>query len=275
MSRLVVLALALAACAPALSSFQPAHVAPKGHVGIELGVDVSVPTGTIGKVVDAGQALANAASDRALTDDERDTVIEAGATLALAPPAPVTHLGATYVPAAGWELGLRFQSGGWRVGMRHQLLRQEDSGVDLTVGIGASRFAYEFPVSDVLGILELDDFTRYSFDLPIVVGQHTRIYRWWAGPRLVFDTYGSSLTFTQPAIGGSPDATTLASIDGKSAFVGGQVGFAIGFARVFVALELTIVKLSSTAHLAILDATRDFDIGGVVIYPGLAITGDI
>src|SRR5688572_4090435 len=58
-SRLAFLLLQAVACAPALSSFTPAHVAPRKHVQAEVGLDVSIPTGTIGHVVDVGEALAD------------------------------------------------------------------------------------------------------------------------------------------------------------------------------------------------------------------------
>lgn len=265
------LLLALVGCAPALSSFQPAHVGKKGTVSVELGADVSVPTGTIGKVVDAGEALSDAAADRELTDEERDQVIEAGATLALAPPGFNQHVGGYYVPKTGWEIGLRYQGGGWRVGMRHQILKQEDNGIDLTVGIGAARFAFEFPIDNVFDILTLEDFTRYTVDIPVQVGQHGDFYRWWIAPRLVFDSYGTSLKFTQP----TTSEVTLASIDGKSAFVGGQAGLAVGYRKIFIAAELTMARLISTAHMSVLDEKRDFDIGGLIVYPGLAIMGEL
>ena len=83
-------------CAPALSSFTPAHVAPKKHVQAELGFDVSVPTGTITDVVDQGATLGNAARNREPTEDEQRQLFEAGAALGLNPPSLVSHVGVAY-----------------------------------------------------------------------------------------------------------------------------------------------------------------------------------
>ncbi len=278
MSRFVMVAMlvvvTLSGCAAALSSFQPAHVASKGSVRVETGMDVSVPTGTIFKVVDAGKTLAGAADDRELTDAERAQVIEAGMNLALTPPAPVTHVGVTYTPLQDWEVGVRYASGGWRLGMRRQLLHQAAHTVDLTVGIAVGRFAYEFPVNDVLGVLTLDDFTRYSLEIPIVVGQHADWYRWWGGPRLVLHRFSTALTFTQPPVGGAPASATLASVDGTGAFVGAQGGIALGYRTLFVAFELTVVQLVSSARLEIVGAGQELDLSGLVIYPGIALMGE-
>src|SRR5262249_35567092 len=155
------------------------------HITAEIGGDVSAPTGTITRTIDAGETLAKAARDHSLTDSERRQVIEAGANLAIDPPAVVMHLGLTYVPVERWELGLRYSYGSWRVGVRRQLLTQERYGLDLTVGLGLSRFSYEFPVQDLVNVLHLDDFTRWSLDIPLLVGNHAAWYRWWAGPRLL------------------------------------------------------------------------------------------
>jgi len=273
--RTYVLVLAAATgCAPALSSFQPAHVGKKGTIAVATGVDLSAPTGSIGKIIDTADTLSDTAGQRELTEAERDQMIDAGITVALAPPAPVTHFGATYVPATDWEVGLRYASGGWRLGIRRQLLKQAEHGIDLTIGLGASRFAYSFPVDDLFGILKLDDFKRYTIDVPVAIGQSKDFYRWWAGPRFLVDSYGTQLTFTQPPVGNTPESQTLASVDGTSIFAGGQAGVAVGYKHLYVAFEMTVVKLFSTAQIAVLDSKRDVDIGGTIIYPGVALMGN-
>src|SRR5687767_4864456 len=122
MPRALLVFLLASGCATSLSGFQPAHVAPKGHVTAEAGFDVSVPTGTITKAIDAGKTLARAADTRSLSDAERRQLIEAGANVALNPPATVMHLGLTYTPLTNLEVGLRWSSGAWRGGLRYQIL---------------------------------------------------------------------------------------------------------------------------------------------------------
>src|SRR5947207_15913469 len=107
MDRALLLLLAVSGCAASLSSFQPAHVPARGHVGAEAGWDISAPLGTISRALDAGKTLAKAASSRSLSDAERRQLIEAGANVALDPPGLVTHLGGSFVPYTGWELEMR------------------------------------------------------------------------------------------------------------------------------------------------------------------------
>jgi hypothetical protein len=240
-----------------------------------VGMDVSDKLFNIIKSVDAAKTLANASRSRALSDPERRQLVEAGANLALDPPALVSHIGGDFVPFTDWEAGLRWSPGSWRVGARHQFLHQERHGVDLSAGVGVSRFAYEFPVSDVVDVLKLDDFERWSVDIPVALGVHGDWYRLWVGPRLVLSKFSTALELNLPAAGGSGPQTILASVDGHATFVGGQGGVALGYKHLFVGLELTIVQLISTAHLNLPGQRQDADLGGLIIYPGIALMGEL
>jgi hypothetical protein len=149
-------------CAPALSSFTPAHVAPKHHVQAEVGFDVSVPTGAINDFVNEAPALARAAHDHELTEDEQRRLFRAGAALALNPPSLVTHVGVAYTPLEHFEVGGRLSPGAWRLGTRYQLLEQELQSVDGTVSLGGGHYSYEFPLSDQVPLVKLEDFSRCS-----------------------------------------------------------------------------------------------------------------
>lgn len=261
----------IAGCATSLSGFQPAHVAPKGHFQGEAGVDVSVPTGTIPTLIDTAKALVSTARQRQLTPEERERLLTAGVNLALDPPAAVTHAAVAYVPLTGWEVALRYASGGWRLGSRYQLLEQDLHGVDLTAGVGLGRFSYSFPVGDIIGILQLDDFVRWSADVPVLVGKRGSFYRVWGGPRVLLARYSAALRLDLPAVAGAAAETVLASTEGDAGFFGILAGAAVGWRHVFLAVELSVVRLFSTAHLTIPGGRRDVDLGGWIIYPGVAL----
>ncbi|HEY0714127.1 MAG TPA: hypothetical protein VGF45_15710, partial [Polyangia bacterium] len=131
-----IVALALVTgCASALSSFQPAHVGPKGQVRAELGADVAIPTATISSTIDAAKTLASAARTRELTEAEKVELFKAGLNLALNAPSLVQHVGVTYNPADRWEVGLRYAGSAWRLSGRHQLFTQDQHGTDFSVGL--------------------------------------------------------------------------------------------------------------------------------------------
>jgi hypothetical protein len=264
----------LAGCAPSLSSFQPAHVAPKGHVSAELGSDLSLPTGALANTYDAAKTLASAGKSRMLTEQEKVQLFVAGTNLALSPPAVVNHLAVNYVPAERWEVGARYSSSAFRLGGRRQLLLQEQSGYDLTVGLGVQRWSYGFPIGDIIDIVRLEAFTRWSLDLPVVAGFHTDFYRVWGGPRLAWSTYSSELVISAPGQAGGVASEDLARVEGSALFVGAQAGAAIGYKMLFVAAELTVVRMIGSARLDVFGRRVEADTGTFILYPGLALLGE-
>jgi hypothetical protein len=236
---------------------------------VEGGFDVVVPTGTLSDVVDTGKTAAAAAESDTLTAEQKQQIIGAGAALLLNPPAVLAHFGLTYVPVERLEFGLRHTMGAWRAGLRCQLLEQTSSGLDLSAGVGVQRFVYEFPVGDVLDVLEVNDFSRWSVDVPVLAGQRSSWYRWWAGPRFVYSKFSASLKLTLP----DQDPQT-ASVDGTGVHVGGLGGVALGYRWIFIGFELSITKLISTAHMQLNADTQDKDLGSLIIVPGVALMGE-
>jgi hypothetical protein len=261
--------LVLSGCAGSLSTAQPAHVPDQGHVQAELGADVAIPTGTIGKAIDAAEALEAAAEQRALTDAEKRSILEGGVNLAVNPPALIPHAGVAYAPFELWEVGIRFAASGWRLGIRRQLLTHADHGLDLTIGVGLGRAAFEPPVDNVLGTLEVDDFVRWNFDLPIALGRHGDWYRWWTGPRLIYASMSQSITLSLPG-----EASEVAGVSGNALYIGGHAGAALGYRWIFIGPELTLVQLFGDAELRALGETTEVDIDSFVIYPSLHVMGE-
>jgi hypothetical protein len=257
-------------CAPALSSFQPAHVPAPGHLQAELGADVSVSIGSVGSIVRASETLDHAASMRMLSDDEKRAILEGGANLGLDPPAVIPHLGVAYSPLEHWELGLRFAASGWRVSVRRQLLEQRESGVDFTVGAGFGRAIFDPPIHSVLETLTVNDFSRWTIDFPIAVGQHGSWYRWWAGPRFLYSHTAQDMTLNLPL----DDVTVTGSMAGHALYVGGYAGLVFGYRTIFLGPEFTAAKLFGNADVSALGSSVNLDIGAFVLYPALALMGE-
>lgn len=261
-------------CAPALSSFQPAHVARKGGVQVETGLDVSIPTGTIGRSIDAAEALSDAAKQRRITEEEQRIVLDAATNLALNPPFLLYHFGLAYGVWHDLELGLRWASGAWQLGARGQILHLDTHGIDLSAGITVSRQKVEFPIDDILKIVVFDHFVRWNVAIPILAGQSGSWYRWWAGPRLIFSRAKTGVTLLLPEVPGFPAEEQVASVAASGAYVGGQAGFALGYKSLFLGFELTLVQLIASAEVQFLGATTDVDLDSFVVYPAIALMGD-
>jgi hypothetical protein len=263
---------AFSGCAPALSSFTPAHVAPHKHVQAEAGFDVSAPLGTIRDVIEQGEKLGNAARDRELNEQEQAELFHAGAGLALNPPSVVSHLGIAYGLVERFEVGGRLTPGAWRLGGRYQLLDQTKDGLDGTFGLGGGRYSYEFPLSDQIPFIKLEDFSRWQVDLSFLIGKRGNWYRVWAGPRAMFSFYGTELVFEQPQVpGATEEKVVLASLDGSGTYLGGQAGVALGYKKVFLGFELTLAKFWSHPELRFLDYRRDVELESFIVYPGIAL----
>jgi hypothetical protein len=266
------IAVSVAGCAPALSTFQPAHVAPKGHFSASAGLEGNAPVGAFETLLDEGKTLAKlGAGGQPLTADQKWQVFDAGINLILLTPSVTPHFAATYVPLEHFEVGVRYAGSAWRGGVRYQLVDRRRGPFDLTVGLGVSRFSYEFPISDQIPGLSLSDFSRWQIDVPILIGTSRDWFHVWAGPKVLFTTFSTELTLSLP------NDVTVASFDGTTTFVGGQGGVALGYRYLFFAFELTLAEALGTAHLtapALAPPTHDTKISSFTIYPSLGVMAE-
>lgn len=267
-----------AGCAPALSSFTPAHVAAPGHVQLEVGGDASIPTGQFATLAAAGESVTARADTEALDVSDQRRLIEAAWGLAVNPPGVVTHLGLGLGIAEGLEVQGRLVSGGFRAGARYQLLHASRQGIDLSAGLGLSRYTYGFGELSVLDFVEFDTYVRWQLDFPVLLGHRGDWFRWWGGPKLLLSTYESAFRVVIPEVPGRADETSFAAqFSGGSWHLGGQLGGAIGYRYVFLAAELTMMLFRADAAVT----TSSPELGGIdaaatdlVVYPGLALLGE-
>ena len=256
---------------------QPAHVAPKGHVQAELGMDISIPTGAFSDIVDVATVIVDAADDRELTQQEVDQLYDAAGGLVLNPPSVTPHIGVGYTPVQNLEISLRFATSSIRLGGRYQFLNKERHGVDASVGLGLGYYVLPLPLGDTLRIVELEDFTRYQIDVPLIFGKQGSWYRLWGGPRFMYTHFGTSLKLAIPEVVSKAivGRSEIASFGGNAFYVGAQGGVAIGYKHVFFGFELTLVQLLSSGSLEVLGQNiRDLDHSSFIVYPALGFMGE-
>ncbi len=263
-------ALPLAGCGASLSSFQPAHVPEPGHVQGEAGFDVSYPVHTVGEVIDAAEAVEDAAEERMLTDEEIRTIAEGGAALGLNPPAVIGHAGVAFAPAERFEIGARLATSGWRGGVRYQLLEQDEHGVDLSLGLGFGTAFTKPVIEEALDTLTVDSYWRWNLDLPVALGRHGSWYRWWAGPRLLLSRSAQTLTVELPYA----DTRVKGDIGGSVIYVGGLAGAALGYRSVFVGPELTVAGLFGRVDVDLLGRREPVVLDTAVVQPAFAVMGE-
>jgi hypothetical protein len=267
-----------AGCAAPISSYQPAHVGPRGTFRADLGVDVVVATGAFSSTIDAGKTLARAARSRALSEAEKIQLFSAGLALALDSPGVVEHTRISYNPLDRFEVSLRYASDTWRLGGRYQFLAQENDGVDLSVGLGGARFSYGLPIEDVIDVIRLPEFERWTFDLPITIGRHGEIFRWWTGPRFAYIHHGAELVLSAPGSAGTVAQDDVARSSGSHGFVGFLAGIALGYRYVFLAVELAVGRSFGSTTLDVfgnmVGSKTSADIHSWVLSPGFALVSE-
>lgn len=261
-------------CGVGLSSNQPAHVAAPGHLHTELGVDISYPTGTAPKVIDAAESVEEASNQRQLTEAEKRTILEGGAAIAMNPPAAIAHLGIDYGIAERWEVGARLATSGWRISSRRQLLLQAESGVDLSIGLGLGRAIFTPPVESVFEKLRVDEFSRWNLDVPVALGKHGSWYRVWGGPRVVFSWVSQTMTLTVDDFGTSEPVRVTGAFSGRGLYLGGQAGAALGYRSFFIGPELTLAYVFGAADVDALGSRQSVEVSSLVVYPSFAFMGE-
>jgi hypothetical protein len=183
-------------------------------------------------------------------------------------------VGLAYSPGESWEVGARFCATGFRLGVRRQLARQDENGIDVTVGFGVGRAAFDPPVDGVFSTIRVDSFSRWNLDLPVTVGQHGSGYRWWAGPRIVYSAMSQDMSVSLTG-----DEVVSGTISGHGLFLGASLGVALGFRTVFVGPELTLAWMLGSAEVRASD-TKNMNVAETVttdafiVYPGVAVMGE-
>ncbi len=254
----------------------PAHVAPKHHAQAEFGMDVSIPTGTISDAIAAADTLVDAAGERDLTDQEVQQLYKASAATLLNPPSATPHIGLGFTVVDNLEVSLRYATSSLRLGGRYQFLHKDKHKVDASVGLGFGYYVLSLPIGDTLKIVELEDFSRFQIDVPLVFGTQGSWYRLWGGPRFMYTRFGTELKLAIPEIPGvTSGRTELASFGGNGFYVGGQAGVAVGYKYVFLAFELTFVRLLMNGNLDVLNKpVATLDLSSNVVYPAIGLMGE-
>lgn len=237
-------------------------------------MDISYPTGTAPKVIDAAESVEEASRERALTDAEKRTILEGGAAIAMNPPAAIPHVGLDYGIAERWEVGARLGTAGWRLSGRRQLLEQASDGVDLSLGLGLGRAVFTPPVASVFEKLHVDDFSRWNLDLPIALGKHGSWYRVWGGPRVVFSWVSQTMTLTLDDVGMPEPVRVTGVFSGRGLYLGGQAGAALGYRSFFIGPELTLAYVFGSADVDALGSSQNVSVSSLVVYPSFAFMGE-
>lgn len=264
----------LGGCAPSLSRMHPAHVAPKGHVQADVGMDVAVPTGVLDKLTSAGKTLARAgANGQRLSEQQQLQVFDAGIAVLAVPPLVAPRASIAYTPIDKLELELGYVGNGFRLGTRYQLMDRFTGPFDVSLGVGVARAAVDVPLGNSVPGLRVEGFSRHTLDLPLLIGTSRDWLRVWAGPRLAFTWFSTSLTLQLPEA--PPQG---GGFSGFGTYYGGQAGVAVGYRQLFLGFELTIVRFNGHAEAGVVGTIapggRRLALEATVVQPAVALMGE-
>jgi len=259
-----------------LTSFQSGKALDSGQVQATGALTLPLASSAVAGVIDLGDAAlqsAQAAADLGDPIDEEDQreLVTSALAIALFQPAVVPELAARVGIGFDVDLGLRFN--GQLVKGDAKLTLPVDlgeggalgvsAGLGHHLGIGSSSLETFF---DVLGFVELGDFSRQDLDLGLIASKNF-------GDTLI--VYGS-LRYIVSFISldaNIEDVETISGIDiveveNNLHHIGATGGLFLGYKYVFLNLELTVVQVFFKPE--ILGEEQDLD--GLIVAPSLGLT---
>jgi hypothetical protein len=268
------------ACAPVVSTLRPARVLPQGDVHVGIGYGFNFPVGALtDTLVRAKDLVVDSESGDGLSDAEIVDLVGASLLLLTNAPLPSMDFQVAYgLWANRLELDLRKSSGAWRLGTRFQILRAADHEVDLSVGLGASKYS----TPTVLGILEKvgqAETSRFSIDVPVLAGWSWEFGHLWMGPKALYTAYDIDLRLNTGRLPVDEVTNEIpaeeAHLEGSSVYIGGQLGGAVGYRYVWVTAEITVMQVLGSVDYRVGDGGSlvqgSLDPGGLVIAPNIGI----
>jgi hypothetical protein len=258
------------ACAPSLSTMAPARVVPARHLQVTTSADI---TDTSGPIRDAFDGIEDIGGDR-MTQAEVERAADAATSALIQPPAVGYQLSLSYGLFERVEIGMRTSMNTVRGFGRVQLFKFAP-GFYGVLGLGVSGYLYGFPIQNFTDRAEVQSFSRWDVDVPLHVGFSNRYVHLWGGPKMILSTYDATVAACVDRTSGRCAQSATVTLDGTAAYLGGQLGIAVGYRQFWVAAELTVARVGAEADLAIdngrTETTRTFDREGLVLSPSVGV----
>lgn len=277
-------------CASTLSSMQTAKPLARGQFQASGGAGLFIPAGQLGTVVDQGIAQGRAIQDALesgqpyrLTEEEAQKLLTAGVALVVAPPGVNNELmlRAGLLEGSELDVGLRLSTASFRGDLKLRLAHGGDpddsplpehkrKSFDLALGVGVSRHFFKGPALEVLGVVQLDDFSRWDVEVPLYASaDFGDILKLYAVPKYVYARTSLDERLVD-AVSFGADVTGLElrlPARADSHFAGATAGLAIGYKFVHLYAELTAGYTWCRPEL--FGQVRE--LGGVTLYPAVGL----
>lgn len=284
---MVMCSVGAAGCASTLSSLQTAVPVEPRHVQVTGGYGVYLPLGPAADAVAQGVKQANkaivAARDHGnyeLSEEDAQQIFTAGIGLATMPPGVAYELMVRTGIVQDIDLGLKYSTAGaLKLDGKYRFFHrgpEEGAGgamtpsYDLAIGTGVSKYFFSSPVIEVLEFVQLGDFSRWDFEVPMYFSiEWGKILKFWVAPKYVYSRTsfdGELVELSNEASRYSGYALDLPDVV-NTHFFGSSVGIAAGYKWVHVMLELTAGY--TYCRPTVFGQVRN--IGGLTLYPAIGL----
>lgn len=273
MRRLLTLSLVFAAfgCSTSLTTLQPARTMPEGHLSVTASVQGTPPVGLPGE---SYQALDDLDIGSRPTPAELEQIGELATTALVQPPSVDGQIALAYGVTRRFELDARVGAAGAGAGFRVQLMRRSP-GIYASLGASLSLGYNSFPVDRFTNRVRVESFRRQDFAFPLVLGYSSTYIHLWAGPKLVISRFRSDIAVCTNRSGGECHQEAMLDAGGHATYFAGQLGFAVGKGRIWVATELTVAHVRVNADLDLqMGTTRqlsEYRTSGRVVTPAIGL----
>ncbi|MBL8958146.1 MAG: hypothetical protein JNK82_45660 [Myxococcaceae bacterium] len=284
-------ALVTTGCASNLAQMQTARALEPGQLRMSGGVGWYVPAGQIAAVAGDGIEVAKQEIKAELNNTEYDIsqadkrkIAINSVALAAMNPYPNVHLDARIGILPRVDVGLRYSIDAVRADAKwnffHDGPNDPEDGLprkskDIAIGFIVSKQLFSPAVGDMMGMIRLDNFNRWDFEVPLYfsidVSRYFGVYG--AGryryTTMTFDQHVS--TKTDCGCGDGPKTTIVSSASRmQSHFYGATAGMRVGSARFSWMLEITVGHTQAKTELL----GEVVELGGLTFYPatGIALT---
>ncbi|MBX3226103.1 MAG: hypothetical protein KIT84_28990 [Labilithrix sp.] len=273
-------AFALVGCSTTLSTLQPSEPMKPGHVQATGALNVNVPASRIIDAVDTTATLGDRYASNPQyqpSDVEQRQALAAAVGLGLSSPGVTPDIMLRMGVVKNLDVGLRWSSINAHLDAKYRFLTTKDPtaeeendagsfgngpdrGFQGAISIGVSKSLYNGFVFDLFEQLEIDDYSRWNIEVPVIFGTRMKDFgHVWFGPKYIYSRY--SVDAILQNVGAVPRTS------GSIHHIGGFGGVAVGYKVFFVFLELTVAKMFAEPTIF----GQKTDLGGIVAMPAFGL----
>lgn len=290
-SSIFVMALLGTGCASNLAQMQTARALEPGQLRMSGGVGWYVPAGQIGALAGDGVQVAKQGIESAVNNEEfelseqqKRRIAIHSVSLAAMNPYPNVHVEARLGVLPRLDVGMRYSIDAVRADAKfnffHDGVNDPEDGLprkskDIAIGFIVSKQLFQPAVGDMMGMIRLDNFSRWDFEVPLYVSiDVSRYFGVYGAGRYRYTTasFDQHVRYKNPSDCGCSESTYVVTTPTRmqAHFYGATAGMRVGSARFSWMLEVTVGHTNAKTRL--LD--QDVEMGGLTFYPstGIALT---